>query len=492
LGDIDRTKQLLDYPVIEDSVRYCLETYAEAKIKNSEEKIDELLKSAEGNLEITKLDLLAYLLHETYKTDDLQYIQYDQQFMINQDSEDCKKFLYSELLSEKGVYLLRNSKLDRARLYFTEAIKFKNDIGDEHGIAIIQSRDAIIDINLGKLDTALQTLHSTIPVFEKFEDINNQGLIHNNIGGISFSKGQLIVAKEHFNYGIEIATKKKDHATLGKLLNNLGNVHFELAEYSQALDYYEQSLHYKELAGATSSTAPTLHNIGKIHGRQGDYFLALKYLERSLQQNNDHDPILKANTLSEMINFHAILSEIDQARTYLVELEQLNDNYDLPIINEFYLLSEALILKTNDLAGYKLDAIRKLETIIEGPLLHTELTKIAILNYLELKIEILQLPSKQNIMDLKVYLYHLYKLAQDQSSKYHLIESMLLLSRYHNLIGNEKKSIQLLHQAELMSYEMNYRRLIRRCDKICQDIKSDMSFKGSLDELRSEISMFER
>ena len=163
----------------------------------------------------------------------------------------------AEALSNLGYYHQNNKDVDKAVLFYDQAIPLHREAGNKLGEA---------------------------------SAITNLGLLY-------FNRGEVLKAIEYSEIGLRIRQGTGDKDEISHSFNNLGLIYKNQGDIMKALDYYHQSLKLREQVGNKRGTANTLSNIGFIYQTQGDYAKAVECFDRSFkiyQELNDRSGIAYA------------------------------------------------------------------------------------------------------------------------------------------------------------------------------------------------------
>lgn len=196
-----------------------------------------------------------------------------------------KNYLKARILGYdiQGIAWYLRGDYPQALRYYAQSLNFKEQLGDQKGIAATSNNIGLIYFNQGDylraLDYYVQSLHLE-------EQIGNQkgvSLSLNNIGRIYNNLGDFSKALDYYKRSLNIKEELGDKKGVATTLNNIGIIFQYQHDYSKALEYHTRSLKIKEEIGDTRGMAPSLHNIGFVYQKQGNNSKALDYFNRSIK-----------------------------------------------------------------------------------------------------------------------------------------------------------------------------------------------------------------
>ncbi len=173
-----------------------------------------------------------------------------------------------------GITHAQQGQFTQAREYFLKNYELVQELGDEHGVAII----------LG------------------------------NIGTVFYEMGNYPQAQEYILKSLKLAEKIEAEPVISRALNNLGNIHNDLKNFDTSLEYYQKSLAIKEQMGLTESLPLVHNNIGLIHSSQKDHDLAIASFNESVRLSREvNDPISEARGYSNLGVEYTRINNFDKA-----------------------------------------------------------------------------------------------------------------------------------------------------------------------------------
>ena len=134
----------------------------------------------------------------------------------------------------------------------------------------------------GKLDKALDSLHTAFKICQEIGDRSGEGATLNNISQIYDARGDYDTALEYMKKSLTISQEIGDRSGEGVALNNISQIYKARGDYDTALEYLKKSLAICREIGNRSGEGTTLNNISLIYYARGNYDTALEYLKKSL------------------------------------------------------------------------------------------------------------------------------------------------------------------------------------------------------------------
>jgi len=162
------------------------------------------------------------------------------------------------------------------------ALKDKEAIKDEKGIATISSNIAILYRIASDSANALHYAHLALAKREKLHDQKGMGDCYNNIGNIYRSFTRFEEALQAFGKALAIRQTLGDKRGVAFTYNNLATVYDDRSNFILALDYNYRAAKLLEEINDPNSLARVYNNIGIINKKLGNRTDALKYSRMAL------------------------------------------------------------------------------------------------------------------------------------------------------------------------------------------------------------------
>ncbi|MFX0091033.1 MAG: tetratricopeptide repeat protein [Candidatus Hodarchaeota archaeon] len=315
----------------------------------------------------------------------------------------------------------------------------------------------------GDLKQALEFHQQGLTLSKELQNKQGMALSLRKIGFVYRHKGELDLSLEYLEQGLELwkgCGSKQDVATT---LVGIGEVYRYKGELDRALEYHEQALAlYKEIDNK-SDLLGSLNNIGLTYYAKGDLDRAMEFLEQSLSLREEIYSPYRSETL-----FYLVLIAIDKknqelAQRYLQRLYQYNEKKENKIVNQFYQVAEALVLKMSTRSRKRVKAEELLKKVIEEEPVYHEVTVMAFLNLCDLLLTELRTSGSPEVLEeVQSLVAQLVKISKEQHSYWLLAETCMLQSKLALVELDLEGARHLLTQAQHIAEERRLGRLARK------------------------------
>jgi tetratricopeptide (TPR) repeat protein len=395
-------------------------------------------------------------------------------------------------LNEIGIIYAQKGQMDFALQYLLQALKVFEDAGNKIQILKIRNNIGMIYSGTGDLDQALEFYEKALAVSEELENKRFISVISMNIGRIFGGRGELNLALDYYQRSLSIFEEIDSKAEEAICLNNIGLIYEQKGELDQALDAFQRALAITEALNMKQEIAAGLNNIASIYREKGEYDAAHRNYLRSLELLEEIGNKLDlAQTLANLIRVALFQGKAANAEPYLERLQQINSEEKNKLIEQHYLLSKAVLLRTSDRMVKRAEAQQILQQIAEEEIIHFPITAEAMFNLCELLYTELEASgSEEALGELKSLLDHLLKIAEEQQNYPVFVEAHLLQSKTALLELDVEKARQVLTQAQQFAEEKGLQRLAMLASGEYDSLLTHISKWDSL--IKSEASMQER
>lgn len=228
---------------------------------------------------------------------------------------------------EKGE-LVPALELSRRSLALREAL------GDHHGIGEVSINLGLIYVDLGDWEKALESYFRALAELESARDIGNQALVHCNIGEAYLRRGKLARAREHLDRALALARTAGSRFAEAEALGNLGESWFDSGDTARAADFYQRDAAICREIEDREELAETLRRWAEVDLAQGDLAAARLRLDEALaiaeHIGNRKEQACIRRVLGEL---HAVSGDLAAARVAFEAsralLRTLGKNYEL-------------------------------------------------------------------------------------------------------------------------------------------------------------------
>ncbi|MFW9852268.1 MAG: hypothetical protein ACFFDS_04965 [Candidatus Thorarchaeota archaeon] len=181
-------------------------------------------------------------------------------------------------------------------------------------------------------------------------------------------------------------------------------------EYSlAAIEDYEEHPHY-------FINSFNYENLGKICQIKGEYDLALDYFEKCLKIRLQSDlSYLSIRTLFLMLNVAIDKNDEHLYNKYLTQIEEAVYKEPLEVLNQYYRIAKALVLKVSTNPKSWMSAINILADVVEEEIYYYNIKVIALINLCELLMNEFSLSGNVEVLEkLEDYSNKLEEIANNQ------------------------------------------------------------------------------
>ncbi|MCC7332492.1 MAG: tetratricopeptide repeat protein [Flavobacteriales bacterium] len=342
----------------------------------------------------------------------------------NKDNKDSILSLKATAINNLAYLYHLQSKIEKAVLQYKASMVIFEEIKDYNGMAMTYNNLAMIEKDLGHIDTTLNLLGKALQISKKTNNINMLQMTHTNYSSIYIRMGLITEALEHSFFGLEIQEKSHNDYGKGYALNNIGSIYFMQRDLKKAEEFFLKSLKVRESINDEVGVATVYNNLAKVYDEQDKNDKALEFYIKCLEKRN-----------------------------LLENKEGVAQSYSN--LGSFYLK----IGNHNKTKEYYQKAIEIRENIFDKEGLANSYEKMAAYNYLT-----------NNIKEAEKYGLKSYRMAETLGFMTNLESTTKILSEIYEKMGNEKKAYQMfkLHiklrdslfnqetQKNLLTQQINY------------------------------------
>ena len=232
-----------------------------------------------------------------------------------------------EILVQQARFAFEASEIKRARQYANRARDLAEDLDDDTCRADTSLVEAMILLNEGDREEAIERATSAVETFRNIDDpdgfvrgMNLIGVTHRQAG----RHGEALRAYEEALQWTEEHDLKRWRR---KLLNNAGLALAYLGEFSQAIDRYKEALQRVRQLGHRHEEANLLINLGHCHLLRGEYDKAQTSIRRGIYLSRKIGSLQNlADGLISLGAVHVELGDHDKAQESLHEGLRIADS----------------------------------------------------------------------------------------------------------------------------------------------------------------------
>ncbi|MFW9984508.1 MAG: tetratricopeptide repeat protein [Candidatus Odinarchaeota archaeon] len=357
----------------------------------------------------------------------LEYHKESLTIRVGQDDRQGMAGSYNNL----GLVYWSKGDFNEALEFYEKSLVINEELGNKRNMAVTLTNIGNVYARKGDLDKALEYQERGLVIKEELGLKHDFAMSLINIGVVYQLKGDLDKALEHYQQSLVIFEQLGIKRDIALAINNLGSIHQLKGDLDQALAYFQRSLTLYEIIGITEGVALALANIGEIYRMKGSFAKAQEYYQQSLTLHDtlENDPLI-AIILLELIWINLERGDSPSVQQYLQQLKQINERTENRVIDQRFRVASALVLKTGKRTRDKMKAGEILEQVVEEEIADHWLTVTAMIHLCDLLISELKMTGEEVLFsEIKGLAQRLFKIAEQQSSHFLLVETYLIQSK---------------------------------------------------------------
>jgi len=345
--------------------------------------------------------------------------------------------------------------------YLKQGLKLSNEIGHKRAIGKFHNNIGMTYWQIGDLNQALDHYHKSIEIYQKVGNKQLIAILLLNIGLIFWHRGDLSLALEYNRSSLNVFEQLGEKKWMADALNNMGLIHLNKGNVDIALNHLQRSLSIREDIGSRRDIGTSFLNIGYVYENKGNlkkaFSFHLKSLELFEKIGNNLD---LSESLMNLVSVSVYMGLKEKAGSYLEKLRSIKNNENNKLIDVYYRISKAKLLKMSNRFVKRAEAQLLLQQIADEDVLVFELTIDAMVNLSELLLmELKDSGDEEVLMEVKELLNRLLNLSKSQNSHSWLANTYLLQSKLSLLELDMESAQQLLVQAQLIAEEKELHQL---------------------------------
>ena len=115
-------------------------------------------------------------------------------------------------------------------------------LGDPLELGYAHERLGIVAASMGRLNDALQHLHTTLTIYESSELVSEMARVCGNLGAVYITKGEHEAARTYLHRSLDLAERAGDLPNMAFVTLNLGDVAQRSGNLLEAREWFKQSL----------------------------------------------------------------------------------------------------------------------------------------------------------------------------------------------------------------------------------------------------------
>jgi tetratricopeptide (TPR) repeat protein len=367
---------------------------------------------------------------------------------ISDDSSISFSRLQADFFQMKSVIYYLKDDLNNALELAIQCLALQENKGEKLNVSLAYETISNIYNAKGEYDEALDYIMKSLTIQE---ELNNQigvatclaslAIIHHNRGdldqALKFSRQSLMIDE------IDILTKVST-------LHILGSIYKEKGELDRALRHYNRAARLAEKNDHTEEFITHLMGIGATYRMKGDYKKAIENLKRSLKLSEDSGFLMGMSaSLFYLVLISLDNNSLEQAKTYLTQLEEHSLQIESKIFNQAYLIAKALVLRKAGRIRNYTEAEMLLKEIIETGQLPPTFYLLSLVNLCDLFLEELYLTNNPEVLEeINIFITKVLEMAKNSNSYLWLAETKLLQAKLALIQMNFDKAKKLLIHAQ--------------------------------------------
>lgn len=402
----------------------------------------------------------------------------------NLSDKKVAKYKSIFVLAKYSQMAIKERDYEKVLEFAQEALK-QAEISEDKS-TIIMAQMAMIRPYLfaGKLEEAIKQIDKAAEIAEKYG--NKMDKLHVNYAlankhlFLGDRKKALNILLDLENEAKKIGTKK----FLAQTYLDCAIIYHRLFDYDKALHYMQKA---EELGGYRLQVREYYSNFGQLYQIKGEFELAIENYKKALEWQKDVTPTLVPELLYNLLILSLELKKTKQAKDYLEQLKQVNQELDNKFEN-LVLYSEVSINKASSRMRDWTKANEILDQLLEKNDLDLNFQILITLDQSELLLKELQLSGDEELWEeVTSNITRLYDIAQDKQYIVLLIEIYRLQSQLELVELNPKKAISLLDQAYVLAKEKGMHNLATEIENTQQEIKKRLGFWEELSTQKKSI-----
>jgi signal transduction histidine kinase len=181
-----------------------------------------------------------------------------------------------------GIISRNQGAFGLATEYFEEALKIRQVLNDDEGMASVFNNMGTMYMDMGNFDEALQKLLSASTIYEKLDDKDGLASSFENVANLLDETRRYRDAIRYNLQSLEIYQEIGEPAMIAQCQFNISERYKNIGEFEAALGYGQAALKYYRDVKDWEGEALMLNLIGVIYQEMKEFALAEKSLEEGI------------------------------------------------------------------------------------------------------------------------------------------------------------------------------------------------------------------
>lgn len=245
----------------------------------------------------------------------------------NQDTLKAK----TSLLLIKSLYDMGD--YSQALRYTIESEKLSTSLNYIEGLAEANYYKALIYAKKNDYINAVSTYTKSRTFYETIGDDIGIAKVNSGMGFIEISRGNYAKGLDYALSAIKILESNGLKNELSRTYSSLAEAYFNINEFDLAIEFYEKALGLQKTLGDKAGVTKSNSRLAELYSMKKEHRKAIAYYEDVLQDNADSDSI-KGHISAKLGGEYLQFNDYDKASKYLLESLNLNRrlNNDLGLI----------------------------------------------------------------------------------------------------------------------------------------------------------------
>jgi tetratricopeptide (TPR) repeat protein len=348
--------------------------------------------------------------------------------------------------------------------------------------------------SLNDANKGLEYLNYSISLWNKIDFPLGKAMTIMCIGLTLYnSKGELDQSIKHLEQALKIVTDINSKYGIAFVQQHLGASYSYKGDINRSIDYFQKSLKlYTEI-----NNKPQIANlhceIGDIMREKGEFDEALQYVEKALAIYKELGSSFSRGLFSPLglaIGISIEKDDINLAYDYLKEVKQINEEFKLPLIDQWISFYNSLILKKSSRTRDRANAEELLKKILSNPNIWSFAIKInALIHLCDIYLgEFRNTNNLEVLEDIKPLIENLINIAQKSNSYSILCETFILQARLALITLEVKKARRYLTQAQELAKKYGMDLLAMKISNEHDELLNQLNIWESLKQSNSSIA----
>jgi tetratricopeptide (TPR) repeat protein len=220
----------------------------------------------------------------------------------------------------KTGFDLRTKDVSVATRYADLCLSTALQTGSNKHIAKAYNLLGILCFRTGKLDKSLQYHSEALRLRQQLNDEEGMAMSQLNLGNVYSDQEKKREAERAYLEAMQLFNKRNNQKQVANCLNNIGILKFEAADYNAAGSYFKQALTSAELLNDYELKAFTNNNLGTVYESMKDFKLAQVYFEEALELRELMDnEVEMADSYINIASTAFELKEVEKAKDMLAK-----------------------------------------------------------------------------------------------------------------------------------------------------------------------------